>query len=95
MPAFIAGETHIDQSNAGESTPDHEHSRRAVLRGVGLGGVAAALSAAGWQVEATARESPPVGEASAEPNVIVVLFGQPDDVAAFEGCYRTSTDPSP
>lgn len=80
----------MDQSIAGENTPAHEPSRRAVLRGIGLGGVAAVLIAAGWKVEATAQESTPSADVAAEPNAIVVLFGQPDDVAAFEEYYRTS-----
>jgi uncharacterized protein (TIGR02118 family) len=63
-------------------------SRRAVLRGVGLGIVAAALLAVGWRVDATAQDATPAA-AIAEPNPIVVLFGPPTDVAAFEEHYLT------
>ncbi len=62
-------------------------------RGVGLGGVAAALTAAGWQVDATAQDSSPIAATTAEPNAIVVLFGHPTDVAAFEDYYLTTHRP--
>ena len=65
-------------------------SRRAVLRGIGLGGAAAALAAAGWAVEAArAQEATPAASPGPEqePNAVVVLFGQPTDVAAFEEHY--------
>ncbi len=64
-------------------------SRRAVLRGVSGGAATAALLAAGWRIEATAQEATPDATPGAEqePNAIVVLFGQPTDVAAFEAYY--------
>jgi uncharacterized protein (TIGR02118 family) len=68
-------------------------SRRALLRGVGLGGIATALIAAGWQVEAIAQDASPVAAVSAEPNAVVVLFGHPTDVAAFEDYYVTTHRP--
>lgn len=68
-------------------------SRRALLRGVGLGGVATALVAAGWQVEATAQDATAVTAVSAKPNAIVVLFGHPTNVAAFEDYYLTTHRP--
>lgn len=71
----------IDTGSSGDST-----SRRTVLRGIGLGGVAAALIAAGWRVEVTAQDATPAADA-VEANAIVVLFGQPDDPAAFEEYY--------
>lgn len=66
-------------------------SRRAVLRGIGLGGVAAALLAAGWRVEARAQDATPAVEG--EANAIVALFGHPEDVAAFEDYYLTTHRP--
>lgn len=72
----------IDTGSSGDST-----SRRAVLRGIGLGGVAAALIAAGWRVDVTAQDATPAD--GVEANAIVVLFGQPADAAAFEEYYRT------
>ena len=71
----------IDTGSSGDST-----SRRAVLRGIGLGGVAAALIAAGWRVDATAQDATPAADA-VEANAIVVLFGEPDAPAAFEEYY--------
>lgn len=68
-------------------------SRRVFLRGVGLGGVAAALIAAGWHVDAAAQDSSPVAAATAEPNAVVVLFGHPTDVVAFEDYYLTTHRP--
>ncbi len=64
-------------------------SRRAVLRGVSSGATVAALLAAGWRMEATALEATPDATPGAgqDPNAIVVLFGQPTDVAAFEAYY--------
>ena len=73
----------IDTGSSGDST-----SRRAVLRGIGLGGVAAALIAAGWRVDVTAQDATPAAD-GVEANAIVVLFGQPDDPAAFEEYYLT------
>ena len=73
-----------------ERHPDPEVSRRMVLRGVIGSGAAAALIAAGWVVEhAQAQEATPAASPmpAAEPNAIVVLFGQPTDAAAFEEYY--------
>ncbi len=65
-----------------------EVSRRLVLRGVIGSGAVAALMAAGWVVEhAQAQEATPTAAAAAEPNAIVVLFGQPTDPTAFEDYY--------
>jgi uncharacterized protein (TIGR02118 family) len=70
-------------------------SRRVVLRGIGLGSVAAALAAAGWTVETQAQEATPGATpgTTEEPNAIVVLFGQPTDVAAFEEYYLETHRP--
>lgn len=67
-------------------------TRRAIVRGVGLGGVAAALVAAGLKVETLAQESTPA-EVEGEANAIVVLFGHPEDVVAFEDYYLTTHRP--
>jgi uncharacterized protein (TIGR02118 family) len=68
--------------------PHPQVSRRMVLRGVIGSGAAAALSTAGWMVErAQAQEATPSAAGMAEPNAIVVLFGQPTDAAAFEEYY--------
>ena len=84
-------EARFDETLVG---PVRRPSRRAVLRGVAGGGVAAAFLAAGWRVApASAQEASPGATpeaspvAAAEPNAIVVLFGQPTDEAAFEEYY--------
>ncbi|MDQ4044630.1 MAG: EthD family reductase [Chloroflexota bacterium] len=82
----------MEQARTGNEHHADSTSRRAVLRGIGLGGVAAALIAAGWKVEATAQEATPTGPA-VEANAIVVLFGQPTDPAAFEDYYRNVHQP--
>lgn len=74
--------------------PVDSATRRAVLRGIGLGGVAAVLTAAGWTVEAAAQDATPAAAGvEAEPNAIVVLFGHPTDEAAFVDYYRNSHRP--
>lgn len=76
--------THLD----GSTIEAISASRRAVLRSV-AGGAAAAFLAAGWTVAARAQDATPAASpAGAEgPVKIVVLFGQPDDPAAFEEYY--------
>jgi uncharacterized protein (TIGR02118 family) len=66
-------------------------TRRAVLRGIGLGSVAAALAATGWHVETVAQHG--AHEADLEPNAIVILYGQPTDKVAFAEYYRNSHIP--
>lgn len=80
--------------NAGPEHMGHEGgtSRRAVLRGIGLGGVAAALLAAGWRVDAVAQDGAFDLEA-VEPNAIVILYGEPTDKAKFVAYYRNSHVP--
>lgn len=79
-----AASEHMDQK---EGT-----SRRAVLRGIGLGGVAAALMAAGWRVDAVAQDGTFDLEA-VEPNAIVILYGEPTEKAKFVAYYTTSHVP--
>lgn len=61
-------------------------SRRSAVVGLGFGGIAAALAAAGWSVEALAQDSTPA--ASPEParalNALVTLYGVPEDQSAFD-----------
>ncbi len=76
----------MEQPHLGDGAISDAISRRAMLRGAGLTGVAAALIAGGWQGEIIAQEATPPA-ITAEPNAIVVLFGQPTDVAAFEEYY--------
>lgn len=70
-------------------------SRRTVLVGLGFGGVAAALAAAGWTVEAFAQEATPLAEEQPreELNAMMVVFPQPTDVAAFEDYYLNTHRP--
>jgi uncharacterized protein (TIGR02118 family) len=75
------------------SLVDSSTSRRVFLRGVGLGGIATALIATGWRVDVAAQEATPVAAATVEPNAIVVLFGHPTDVAAFEDYCLTTHRP--
>jgi uncharacterized protein (TIGR02118 family) len=80
------GKFDVDTEVAGMT---HEMPRRAVLKGVGVAGVAAAFAALGWKVEeALAQEASPGPVMAAEPNAILVLFGTPTDVAAFETHYQ-------
>lgn len=76
----------MHEPGIGEGSPVDSVSRRAVLRGIGLGGVATALLAAGWKVETVAQKATPAA-VEAEPNAIVVLFRPPTDVEAFEDYY--------
>lgn len=72
--------------------PHEGATRRAVLRGIGLGGVAAALMAAGWRVDAVAQDATPEAGA-AEPNAVVILYGEPRDKAKFVAYYTSSHVP--
>ncbi len=67
-------------------------TRRAVLRGIGLGGVAAALMAAGWRVDAVAQDEA-AGIDELKPNAVVILYGEPDEKAKFVAYYRNTHVP--
>ncbi len=62
-------------------------TRRAVIRGIGRGGVAATLMAAGWRVDAVAQDEAP-GIDDLEPNAIIILYGEPEEKAKFVAYYR-------
>jgi uncharacterized protein (TIGR02118 family) len=68
-------------------------TRRAVLRGIGLGGVAAALMATGWTVDVVAQDATPGIAAAAEPNAVVILYGKPKEKAKFVAYYTSSHVP--
>lgn len=60
-------------------------SRRSVVVGFGFAGIAAALTAAGWQVEVLAQDATP---APAQPmnefNALLVVYNHPEDAGAFQ-----------
>lgn len=61
-------------------------SRRSVVVGLGFAGIAAALAAHGWSVEALAQASTPAAspEPTRELNALVSLYGFPMDQSAFQ-----------
>jgi uncharacterized protein (TIGR02118 family) len=66
-------------------------SRRAVIVGLGFGGIAATLAGEGWSVRAPAQEaSPATGDMADELNAIVAIYGHPTDPAAFEEHYQNT-----
>lgn len=68
-------------------------SRRTMVIGIGFGGLAAALSAAGWRVKVQAQDATPPAAPVQQPNAVVVTFGHPTDIAAFEDYYLNSHRP--
>jgi uncharacterized protein (TIGR02118 family) len=77
----------VINAQAEGTEPNTIATRRAMLRGIGLGGVAVALMAAGWRVETVAQDG------AAEPNAVVILYGEPTEKAKFVGYYNNSHIP--
>jgi len=77
----------LNQAQDEGTGPSDGATRRAVIRGIGLGGVAAVLMAAGWRVDAVAQGEA-AGLAEIEPNAIIILYGEPEEKAKFVAYYR-------
>lgn len=61
-------------------------SRRSVVVGLGFGGIAVALAAAGWKVDVLAQDASPSASPQSMPelNALLAVYNVPEDMAAFE-----------
>lgn len=86
---------HVPHGSGPIVAASRDISRRSVVVGFGFAGIAAALAATGWKVDVLAQEATPADatQPTEELNALEVIYGHPEDPAAFEEHLQTVHTP--